>query len=62
MFNVLRRFFTTEIAQAHCDVPCGVYDPSSALVATKRSTNLSAARANVDLARNHDQQRIHEWQ
>ena len=29
----LNRALTTEIAQAHCDVPCGIYDPHLAQIA-----------------------------
>lgn len=31
----LRNLFSLETAFAHCDVPCGVYDPASAKIAAK---------------------------
>ena len=35
MFAFLQRWFGMETAQAHCDVPCGIYDPSTAQIAAK---------------------------
>ncbi|MDA1129854.1 MAG: superoxide dismutase, Ni [Chloroflexi bacterium] len=34
MFNPIG-WFKPEIAQAHCDVPCGIYDPFSAKIAAQ---------------------------
>lgn len=31
--SLLTKFFTPEIAHAHCDVPCGIYDPITAQIA-----------------------------
>lgn len=31
--SVLARFLPTKIAYAHCDVPCGIYDPKPAQIA-----------------------------
>lgn len=31
--NILRKTKTNELAYAHCDGPCGVYDPASARIA-----------------------------
>jgi len=31
----MKRFLTTIRAQAHCDIPCGVYDPTPAKIAAK---------------------------
>src|SRR5256885_15341278 len=47
MFTTLSRWFRIEIAQAHCDVPCGVYDPASAALAAKTVAVL--AKKIVDL-------------
>lgn len=33
IFKQLDRYFGTEVARAHCDVPCGIYDPISAQIA-----------------------------
>ena len=36
LFNLLERLdkhFGTEVASAHCDVPCGIYDPITAQIA-----------------------------
>jgi nickel superoxide dismutase len=27
MFNLFSKFLTAETAYAHCDIPCGIYDP-----------------------------------
>ncbi len=35
MFNTISRWLNIQTADAHCDVPCGVYDPSTAQVAAK---------------------------
>lgn len=32
-FNILNRLLKEEIAYAHCDIPCGVYDPHQAQLA-----------------------------
>lgn len=33
VFQVLDRLFHFEVARAHCDIPCGIYDPHQAQVA-----------------------------
>ena len=33
LFAALHRFLPTEKASAHCDIPCGIYDPHSAQIA-----------------------------
>src|SRR5579864_9110279 len=35
MFEFLSDLFVIRTAQAHCDVPCGIYDPSTAQIAAK---------------------------
>jgi len=38
MQNILRivdKIFPVEIVHAHCDIPCGIYDPHTALLAAK---------------------------
>jgi nickel superoxide dismutase len=35
MLNTFSRWFKIQTAEAHCDVPCGVYDPASAALAAK---------------------------
>jgi nickel superoxide dismutase len=47
MFTTLSRWFRIETAEAHCDVPCGVYDPASAALAAKTVAVL--AKKIVDL-------------
>jgi nickel superoxide dismutase len=47
MLSALSRWFRIEIAEAHCDVPCGVYDPASAALAAKTVAVL--AKKIVDL-------------
>lgn len=31
--SVVERFMTIREVQAHCDIPCGIYDPAAALIA-----------------------------
>lgn len=33
IFKIVDRYFPFTVAQAHCDVPCGIYDPSTAQIA-----------------------------
>ena len=47
MLNTIARWFTIQTADAHCDVPCGVYDPASAALAAKTVAVL--AKKIVDL-------------
>ncbi len=35
LFNILNRVFPARIAHAHCDIPCGIYDPISAKIAAQ---------------------------
>jgi nickel superoxide dismutase len=39
MFEISKKDF--EIAQAHCDAPCGVYDPASARIAAEAVLSLT---------------------
>jgi nickel superoxide dismutase len=39
MFQFISRWFV--IADAHCDVPCGIYDPSTAQIAAKTVATLT---------------------
>ncbi|MEK7559622.1 MAG: superoxide dismutase, Ni [Patescibacteria group bacterium] len=42
-YRLLSRFLPTNIALAHCDIPCGIYDPHNAQMAAHtvlRMTNL----------------------
>ena len=43
MFDKLREKFVTnlEIAEAHCDAPCGVYDPASARIAAEAALSMT---------------------
>ena len=47
MFRKLSQWFKIEEADAHCDVPCGVYDPATAALAAKTVAVL--AKKIVDL-------------
>lgn len=43
MLRIIDRFFTPAVAYAHCDVPCGIYDPHEAQMAAHtvlRMTNM----------------------
>ena len=35
IFKVLNRVFPADVALAHCDIPCGIYDPISAKIAAQ---------------------------
>jgi len=35
MLNTIARWFKIQTVDAHCDVPCGVYDPAAAALAAK---------------------------
>ena len=35
LFNILNRVFPARIAHAHCDIPCGIYDPIAAKIAAQ---------------------------
>ena len=43
MFDKLKEKFVgeLEIAEAHCDAPCGIYDPSSARVAAEAALSMT---------------------
>lgn len=47
MLNTIARWFKIQTVDAHCDVPCGVYDPASAALAAKTVAVL--AKKIVDL-------------
>ncbi len=47
MLPMLSRWFHIQTAEAHCDVPCGIYDPASAALAAKTVAVL--AKKIVDL-------------
>ncbi len=36
------RFTALEKVSAHCDIPCGIYDPHAAQIAALTTTNLNA--------------------
>ena len=35
MFKAVNRVFPARVAHAHCDIPCGIYDPISAKIAAQ---------------------------
>ena len=35
LFKIVNRVFPAQIAYAHCDIPCGIYDPVSAKIAAQ---------------------------
>lgn len=43
MFDKLKKTFTAEIesAEAHCDAPCGIYDPASARIAAEAALSMT---------------------
>ena len=43
MFDKLKEKFIgeMEIAEAHCDAPCGIYDPSSARIAAEAALSMT---------------------
>lgn len=49
IFRLITRFLTEETAYAHCDIPCGIYDPHNAQMAAHtvlRMTNLISEAKN----------------
>jgi nickel superoxide dismutase len=47
MLKTLTRWLPIQTADAHCDVPCGVYDPSTAQIAAK--TVVALTKKIIDL-------------
>ena len=41
MLNKIRDRFKTVTAEAHCDGPCGIYDPSSARIAAEAALSMT---------------------
>ena len=43
MFDKLKEKFvgTIEIAEAHCDAPCGIYDPASARISAEAALSMT---------------------
>ena len=35
LFKVVNRMFPARVAHAHCDIPCGIYDPIAAKIAAQ---------------------------
>ncbi len=52
LLNALDRVFPAPIVSAHCDGPCGVYDPASARIAGE--SVLAMTKKLVDLGDGHD--------
>ena len=54
MFKRLIRFLPIEEVHAHCDIPCGIYDPVSAKIAAqtvlKMAMRIDAAAGSMDTA------------
>ena len=48
MFDKVRSRLKTEVAEAHCDGPCGIYDPASARIAAEAV--LSMTKKILDLS------------
>lgn len=40
--EILERIFPVQIARAHCDIPCGIYDPHSAQLAAHTVVRMTA--------------------
>ncbi|HSH03244.1 MAG TPA: superoxide dismutase, Ni [Anaerolineae bacterium] len=41
LLNKIQNWFAAETASAHCDGPCGVYDPSSARIAAEAALSMT---------------------
>ena len=41
MFKVMDRVFPTKVAYAHCDIPCGIYDPHLAQIAALTTVRMN---------------------
>lgn len=56
MFNKLHDLFPTKIADAHCDGPCGVYDPASARIAAEAVLSMTKKMLDLDVPEASDKQ------
>ncbi|HMM79120.1 MAG TPA: superoxide dismutase, Ni [Pyrinomonadaceae bacterium] len=56
MFETLKNKLTNnfEAAEAHCDAPCGVYDPASARIAAEAALSMTKKILDLKLADNAD--------
>ena len=50
LINYLSRLFKIETAYAHCDIPCGIYDPISAKIAAQTVLKASMRLEAVDFS------------
>ena len=50
--NLISKFLPTQIAYAHCDVPCGIYDPKPAQIAA--ATVLKMVEKIIDLDKKNE--------
>ena len=41
MLNAFRRWLEPETVHAHCDIPCGIYDPHEAIVAAQTCVRMN---------------------
>jgi len=53
IFEALDRKFGVERTQAHCDIPCGIYDPSTAQIAALTVVRMMDLMAEAE-AKGHD--------
>jgi nickel superoxide dismutase len=54
MRDRVEAFFTTPEAEAHCDGPCGVYDPASARVTAEAVLSMSKKMLDLHVPEGHD--------
>jgi len=50
--DFLKKFLPSVTAQAHCDVPCGIYDPTAAKVAAKTVARMVDQLEALELPKN----------
>ena len=53
IFEALDKKFGVERAQAHCDIPCGIYDPSTAQIAALTVVRMMDLMADLE-TKGHD--------
>lgn len=57
----LSKFFPLNIAYAHCDIPCGIYDPHLAQVASHTVLRMTQMLAELDSEKNkNSSKQIHQ--
>lgn len=54
LLETLDRYFPFERARAHCDIPCGIYDPGPALISALTTVRMIDLMADVEATHGKD--------